>query len=78
MYCVRPAVRPLNITVQNVLIHTYVFGYSDQLMFVFCFSKAKNSKTYSVNVPLENVSLTANGSPPYDPHAHRILEHPTT
>ncbi|XP_025408091.1 proton-coupled amino acid transporter-like protein CG1139 [Sipha flava] len=41
-------------------------------------TKEQKSKSYSVNVPLENVSLNANGSPPYDPHAHRILEHPTT
>lgn len=40
--------------------------------------KEKKSKSYSVNVPLENMSLNANGSPPYDPHVHRVLEHPTT
>lgn len=42
------------------------------------FSKEHKSKSYAVNVTQENVSLNANGSPPYDPHAHRILEHPTT
>ncbi|CAH1713514.1 proton-coupled amino acid transporter-like protein CG1139 [Aphis gossypii] len=41
-------------------------------------TKEQKSKSYAVNVPQENASLNANGSPPYDPHAHRILEHPTT
>uniref|UniRef100_A0A2S2PTU5 Proton-coupled amino acid transporter 4 n=1 Tax=Schizaphis graminum TaxID=13262 RepID=A0A2S2PTU5_SCHGA len=41
-------------------------------------TKEQKSKSYAVNVQQENASLNANGSPPYDPHAHRILEHPTT
>lgn len=41
-------------------------------------TKDQKSKSYAVNVQQENMSLNANGSPPYDPHAHRILEHPTT
>ncbi|VVC27247.1 Amino acid transporter, transmembrane domain [Cinara cedri] len=41
-------------------------------------TKEQKSKSYAVNLSNENLSLNANGSPPYDPHAHRILEHPTT
>lgn len=63
---------------QSLIAHAIFDRRQLICVWILGFSKEKKSKSYSVNVPLENVSLNANGSPPYDPHVHRILEHPTT
>ncbi|XP_050540823.1 proton-coupled amino acid transporter-like protein CG1139 isoform X2 [Daktulosphaira vitifoliae] len=42
--------------------------------------KEQKSKSYNVNLMSEEIVALqgTNGTPPYDPHAHRVLEHPTT